>query len=155
MPHPPHVPKLRRHPKGSVVVLDGKYIYCGPYGSPEAQEKYDRLIAEWLAQGRRLPVEKHDEPLTVNELILRYWRFVKGYYVKDGRPTSEQDTIRPALRFVRRLYGSTPAKDFSPRALKAVREAMIEHKITRKIKVCDKETGEVREVVRVERHGLS
>jgi len=32
---------------------------------------------------------------------------------------------------------------------------MIEHKITRKVKVRDKETGEVREVVRVERHGLS
>jgi hypothetical protein len=41
--------------------------------------------------------------------------------VKDGRPTSEQDNIRQALRFVRPLYGSIAAKDFSPLALKAVR----------------------------------
>jgi hypothetical protein len=42
----PQIPKLGRHPKGSVVVLSGQYIYCGPYGSPEAQEKYDRVVAE-------------------------------------------------------------------------------------------------------------
>ena len=48
------------------------------------------------------------------------------YYVKDGRPTSEQDNIRQALRFLRRLYGHTPARDFGPLALKAVRQSMIE-----------------------------
>ena len=48
-------------------------------------------------------------PLTVSELILAYWNFVQSYYVKNGEPTSEQDTIRQALRFVRELYGSTPA----------------------------------------------
>ena len=49
------------------------------------------------------------------------WRHAEAYYVKDGRPTSEQSCIRGALRFVRRLYGHTPARDFTPAALKAVR----------------------------------
>ena len=58
---------------------------------------------------------------------MAYWdRHVETYYVKDGRPTSEQDNIRQALRFLRRLYGDTPGRDFGPLALKAVRQAMID-----------------------------
>jgi len=155
-PSPTNIPKLRRHPKGSVVVLDGKYHYCGPYGSAEAQQKYDRLIREWLANGRHLPPPAPVAPtLTVEELLLRYWRFVQSYYVKDGAPTSEQDTIRQALRFVRRLYGTTPAADFSPLALKAVRQAMIDHPITHQVKVTDPDSGAVRLEERVLRVGLS
>jgi integrase len=56
---------------------------------------------------------------------------VESYYVKAGKPTSEQDTIRQALRFVRKLYGASPAHDFSPLALKAVRQAMIDHGLCR------------------------
>ena len=65
-----------------------------------------------------------DTPLTVAELIVRYWRFVQTYYVKNGRPTSEVASVKMAVRFVRRLYGLTPAYEFSPKKLKAVREAM-------------------------------
>lgn len=156
MPRTVNVPKLRKHPKGSVVVLDGKYFYCGPFGSAEATQKYDRLIAQWLANGRHLPPPEPDKTrLTIDELLLVYWRFVKTYYVKDGRPTSEQDTIRQALRFVRKLYGPTPVADFTPLALKAVRQAMMDHPITHKVKAKDKVTGQVRWELRVLRHGLS
>ena len=61
--------------------------------------------------------------LTVVEAIARYWRHAKAHYVKAGRPTGEQHGIKSALRFVRELYGDTPAADFSPIALKAVRPA--------------------------------
>ncbi len=54
------------------------------------------------------------DPLSVNELILAYFRHAQAYYVKDGRPTSEQDNIRQALRFVRQPYGTTPADEFGP-----------------------------------------
>lgn len=150
------IPKLRKHPKGSVVVLDGKYIYCGPYGSAEAKQKYDRHIAEWLANSRHLPMPEPEKPhLTVEGLLLRYWRFVKTYYVKNGYPTSEQDTVRQALRFVRKLYAATSAADFGPLALKAVRQSMIQHTITRRYKIRDPKTGEKRWAERIERHGLS
>ncbi len=61
-------------------------------------------------------------------MLVAYWdRRVTSYYVKDGRPTSEQDNIRQALRFVRRTYGQdTRAADFGPQALKLVRNAMIQ-----------------------------
>jgi hypothetical protein len=63
--------------------------------------------------------------LTVNELLLRFIRWSDGYYRKNGESTSEARMIRDALKVVRRLYGHTPAKDFCPIALKAVRQKLI------------------------------
>ncbi|MFN0135764.1 MAG: hypothetical protein ACKVS9_06555 [Phycisphaerae bacterium] len=48
------IPKLRLHKASgkAAVMLDGKYHYLGAYGSDEAQQRYDRMIAEWLANRR-------------------------------------------------------------------------------------------------------
>ena len=56
------MPSLRRHkPSGQAVVArGGKDFYCGPWPltlrkpPPDVREGYDRLIAEWLLNGRRL-----------------------------------------------------------------------------------------------------
>src|SRR4051794_34805265 len=105
----------------AVVRLAGRDIYCGLYGKPETQEKYDRLIAEWLLTGQQVqphsvsPTPPEQQLLTLNELILAYFsRHVTAYYVKRGRPTSEQDNIRQALRFVKNFYGDTPSARFGP-----------------------------------------
>jgi hypothetical protein len=111
--------RLHRARNLAVVTLDGRDHYLGAYGSPQSHEVYARLIAEWRAnRGHLLPTTAAgpaaDRTLTIDDLILAYWRHVEGYYVKDGRPTSEQDNIRQALRFLRRLYGNTSAIDFGP-----------------------------------------
>ena len=44
-----HVPPAYRLHKSSGrarVIVAGRQIYLGPYGSPESREKYARLIAE-------------------------------------------------------------------------------------------------------------
>jgi hypothetical protein len=56
---PKRTPKLRHH-KGSnqgFVEIDGKRRYLGVYGRASTEQAYHRLIAEWLANGRRLPAE--------------------------------------------------------------------------------------------------
>jgi integrase len=88
-------------------------------------------------------------------LIARYWRFAKTYYVKGGKPTSETHAIKLAVSFLRRAYGTTAACEFSPKRLKAVREAMIAHEITRKVKVTDEETGTVTVTRKVVRKGMA
>src|SRR5687768_9285102 len=88
------------------------------------------------------PSRPRDNPLTVVELVARYWAFAKTYYVKNGKPTGEIPPLKQALKFLRRLYGPTPATEFSPLKLKAVREAMIRHPITRTVRVTDPGTGE-------------
>jgi integrase len=63
---------------------------------------------------------------SVNELILAYIRHAAGYYKPaPGGEQKEVGCIRDALRIVRRLYGRSPATDFGPKALKAVRQEMV------------------------------
>ncbi len=66
------VPKYRLHrPKAlAVVTLGGRDIYLGPYSSPASKAEYDRLITEWLANGRMLPAQTSD--WTINEILVRY-----------------------------------------------------------------------------------
>ncbi|NQW46567.1 MAG: hypothetical protein HQ464_02235 [Planctomycetes bacterium] len=52
------IPVVRSHRGLARVRLDGREFYLGRFGSPEARAKADRLIAAWLAHGRRLPVEE-------------------------------------------------------------------------------------------------
>jgi hypothetical protein len=122
-------PSYRHHKPSDqgVVTLDGRDFYLGRYNSPPSRAEYDRLIAEWLSNGRRLPVPTSGagSDLTVNELLLAYLRHADGYYVKNGKPTVEPGNIRLAVRPLRQLYGHTPARNFGPLGLKAVRQAMI------------------------------
>ncbi len=127
------VPLYRRHkPSGqAVVTLSGRDIYLGRWNTRASRSEYDRLIGEWLASGRCPSKADGVGELTVAELLLQFWRFVKGYYRKDGRPTSELDEYKQTLRPVRRLYGRTLARDFGPLALKSVRQMMIEADLSR------------------------
>lgn len=126
-------PSYRHHKPSNqaVVTLDGRDIYLGRYGSPDSRAEFDRLLAEWLANGRRLPAPASGSDLTVNELVLPYLRHADVYYVKNGKPTVEPGNIRLAIRPLCQLYGHTPAREFGPVALKAVRRAMAEADICR------------------------
>jgi hypothetical protein len=50
------IPKHGHHKAGGrgVVRLSGEDHYTGPWGTPEAEVEYERLLAEWLANGRSL-----------------------------------------------------------------------------------------------------
>jgi len=128
-------PSYRLHkPTGqAVVTLDGRDLYLGRHGSPESRAEYDRIIAEWLTNGRRLsaPSSGREADPTVNELLLGYLRHADGYYVKNGKPTTEPVNIRLALRPLRKLYGNHLARDFGPLGLKTVRQAMIDSGLCR------------------------
>ncbi len=83
-------PKYRHHRASgnAVVKIQGKDHYLGKYGTEESKAKYDRLIAEWLVADRAAEPPESSK-LTVAELIVAYWRFVKRHYVKHGEPTAE------------------------------------------------------------------
>jgi hypothetical protein len=151
-------PKYRRHKARNcaVVTIAGQDHYLGEYDSPASWEKYHRLVAESLA-AKPTPSTRVDPetPRTVTELVAAYWRFVKSYYVKAGRPTSERDAIRHALRFLRRLYGSTSAKEFGPKKLQAVRDAMIAHRVVRRYRARDPKTGAVIWAEKLLNYGLA
>jgi hypothetical protein len=66
-----------------------------------------------------------DPAPTVNQVILAFWERHEGHYrYPDGTPTGELDNYRDSLRPLRQMYGRTPATEFSPLKLKAVRQTM-------------------------------
>ena len=124
------VPKYRHFKSKDLAMVEiaGKVIYLGKYGTPESHAEYSRLVQEYLAAPATKPSGNaaHPDGPTVNELILAYWeQHVASYYMKNGRPTSEQSCIKQAMRFLRPEYGHTRANDFGPLALKVVRKSLI------------------------------
>jgi integrase len=122
------LPSYRRHKASgmAVVTLNGRDVYLGPHGTQASKTEYDRVIAEWLANGRCHPASSSTQRgITIAELILVYWKYAEGYYVKNGKPTSEMSLIKLAMRPLRKLYGATLASDFGPLALKAVRQQIV------------------------------
>lgn len=134
----PNPPAYRLHkPSGlAVVTIGGKDCYLGKHDSPESRERYDRLIADWLARGR--PAEPTPPPAPapsgplVNDLIAAYWEHCQTFYrTPAGTPSEHLKNIRHALRPLRRLYGRHPAASFGPLALSAVVAAMVKAGLAR------------------------
>lgn len=122
------VPKYGKHRKSGQarVVINGQHHYLGPYGTKASKAEYDRLIAEWLASGRRAVTQPVQPVVSVMEVLAAYWKYAKGYYLKNGEPTSEQPLIRYVVRDLKALYGHTNAIDFGPLALKAIRQTWMD-----------------------------
>jgi integrase len=129
------VPAYRRHKATgqAVVTLDGTDFYLGVFGSPPSHAEYNRLVGEWLANGRRL--SDPGQPVadrTVNEVAAEYLTFAEGYYVKDGAPSDTVYGIRRAMTYLCETYGDTPAQNFGPLSLIALQQRMITEKKSRR-----------------------
>jgi integrase len=130
----PHIPTYRHHKQSGQAIVtlpDGqggrRDILLGRYGTEASLGLYHRVIAEWQASGGRPPRRTlgQNEP-SVNEIILAYWQHVESYYRHpDGRPTSEVNNIKQALRRLKELYGLSEAARFDAVGLEAVRARMI------------------------------
>ena len=124
----PPVPKYRKHKASgqAVVTLNGQDCYLGPWGSTASRIEYDRLVGEWIQNGRRL-LGGNTCDLAVVEIINAYRKYADTYYVKHGQRTREAELISHVMvQFIQPLYGRTLAIDFGPCALKTVRQKMIE-----------------------------
>lgn len=112
MPKPLRKPSVTLHkPSGQARVrikdANGKVKdhYLGNWGSAEAQDRYDDLIAEWLL---RQDVSRFT--LAIEEVAILYLDHAAGYYLKAGEPTGEVSSIRAALRMLIAKCGRCPGK---------------------------------------------
>jgi hypothetical protein len=123
---------LHRASGQAVVRIDGTDYYLGKHGTVESTAEYDRLIAEWLGNGRRLTASTAVDGLTVAEMILSYWQWAECYYRnEDGNPGLELENIRYALKPLRRLYCHTQAAEFGPLALRAIQKDLAKSGLSR------------------------
>jgi hypothetical protein len=170
------VPTYRRHKQSGQAIVTlrtadgGRHdVLLGPYDSTGSKAEYARVLAEYQvapavavaplvshapASWTATPTGRPD--LTVAELLLAFDDHARNYFRKpDGTSTSELRDFRLSLRPLRELYGHTRSADFTPLALKAVREAMLRQPVTSRVKQVDPATGEEALVEKVLRVGLA
>jgi integrase len=93
------------------------------YQSPASHAEYDRLIAQWLRQGRialTTPTTPSDRVLV--ELLLAFDRHLEARLPTTSR---EPENYRRSLQPLRTLYGDTLAGEFGPKALKTLQQHMM------------------------------
>lgn len=119
---------LHRRSGRGYVTLNGKQITLpGAHNSDESRAAFDRAVADYLNNGRTVPVEPIAAGPTVAMIVLAFWKHAQAYYVdSNGKPTGEAENYKLALRPLRRLYGAEPAADFGPKKLKALRTSMLQ-----------------------------
>ena len=126
------VPNYCRHKSTNraFVRIDGATFYLGRYGSQASRLEYDRIIGEWIANGRRLLQEPTE--ITIDDLIVRFLDHAEQHYRKNGRSTGSKERFVIVLRPLHQLYGKKSVTDFGPIALKNIRQIMIKAGLARK-----------------------
>lgn len=114
------------------VRIAGREFFLGPFGSEESRIKYGELIAR---HNSGLPVAdplaknsadcRKDSGPSIAEICLAFWKHAQKHYKKNGKATSEISCFESCIRILRQTYGLTPANEFGPLALKAIRAQMV------------------------------
>ncbi len=98
----------------------------GPFDSAESRTAFARLQLELASAPLARPVEG-TAGVSVNEVLLAFLDHAERHYRRDdGTQTHEVDEYKLVCRYVRPLYGHSPAAEFGPLALKAVRQKFID-----------------------------
>jgi len=116
--------RLHRHSGQAVVTIAGHDHYLGVHDSETSHQAYDRLVMEWIAQGRPRQTRRARD-LTVAELCAAFWDYRKAKRQANGQPSGELAPVKSIIRILRKRYGTTPVADFRPKSLKALRLFMI------------------------------
>lgn len=122
----------------AVAKIRGRAQYLGKCGSPEGHAAYHALMAEFTAVGpssaaRHAGTAESLADLRVNELLVAYLEFARGYYVKHGHPTGEFANMKHAAKPLLTLYEALPVCQFGPTCLRAIRDRMIQSDLSRKV----------------------
>lgn len=119
------IPKYERY-KGdrARVRYRGREYHLGKYQSPESLAEYRRLCAGWATAP--VPPKRVGGAL-VSEVVNAFFAHAERHYRgPDGRLTSEYREHERSTVHLLELYGHTPAREFGPLALQAVRQKMVD-----------------------------
>lgn len=125
------LPKLCENARGYLFAkdLNGQQRWFGHTDDPGSRQKYADFIGE-IQQGgtttaaKQVPGNRPSK--SVNELCIKFLTdHATRYKTEDGKPSAEVDCFKSAISHLRTLFGETPANDFGPLRLRAVRESMV------------------------------
>lgn len=134
-PKAPRQPGLCRHGDRAYTRIRGRWVPLGTWGTPEAQAAYDRTIAEYLANGRRLKLTLESappEPTTLSEVILAYWTYAEAKYGSRRYGSVLLGHTKRTVSALRERFGALPAASFGPLALENFRDGLVRSGLARK-----------------------
>ena len=107
------------------IRIAGDMHYLGRHGSGASRREYDRIIGEFIANGRQ--AFRHPDEICVGGLVVRYLDHIKnGLNLSKGR----RKNITRVLGVLNEFYGKQPVSAFGPSALKSLRQQWIEKKMS-------------------------
>lgn len=131
------IPDLRHHrPTGQAVVRlvnprgGRRDYYLGKFGTDESRERYQQIVARWIAGGRELPSVRvpvaGEIPTTVQQLTERFLEWARTYYRRqDGTPTGEVSNLERACALLNERHGDLNPQEFTPNRLRAFRDGLV------------------------------
>ena len=115
---------LKHKPSGQAYCLiNGKFIYLGKYGSKASRQQYEEVVAEYLANGKKLPPTRSKNEITVLEFAIGYLEYAKEYYSIN---TKTYNLCENTMKLLVKYYGKQPISKFGPLSLKFLREKWID-----------------------------
>jgi len=115
-------PKMGNNGGTAFVRINGKRIYLGKFGSPEAAQNYARCVAEWAISNA--DPEQAGQPIgsiTVDSLAIAYLDHAQkndaGHYC----------CIRTCVKILLQLYSGITVSAFTPKCLTAVQHQLTQH----------------------------
>jgi len=128
-----NIPTYRLHKATgqAFVELGGRRFYLGKHGSKASRGEYERRVAEYLANGRKLPPTRTKTGISCQELAVRFLEWAEGYYVKNGALTGTFDHCRNAVSLLVKHYGHESVDNFTPLSLVFLQERWVEQGLRR------------------------
>jgi integrase len=101
--------------------IEHSKLFPGPFKSPESEAAYRRFIREFDTSPQSVTTP-NPNGITVAEVLLAYVDHADSYYrTPTGEHGGELERVNVIVKILDDLYGTTPAAQFGPVALKAVR----------------------------------
>ena len=122
------LPKYCRHKSTNraYVRIKGKTFYLGKYGTQASRREYDRVIAEFVTNGRQ--AFQYPDEVLIEQLIIR---FIDTAESERNYSADRIAKISRILRHLDSLYGGQPVTNFTPTALKTIRRQYLDKNICR------------------------
>ncbi len=124
-----NLPSYRLHKATgqAFIELGGHRFYLGIHGSKASREKYEHLLAEYLANGRKLPPTRTKSGISCQELAVHFLEWAEGYYVKNGELTETFGHCRRALSLLTKHYGNESVNNFTPLSLVFLQDEWVKY----------------------------
>jgi len=123
-----NIPNYRLHKATgqAFVELGGRRFYLGKHGSKASKEEYERKVAEYLANGRKLAPTQVKTGITCRELSVHFLEWAEEYYQKNGEQTKTFPHCRQAVSLLVKHFGNESVNNFTPLALVSLQKQWIE-----------------------------